>query len=86
MLTIENLEKCFESAINANYQYIGIVIHKEGFIADEVIINPSVNFEKWLEYLKNTYDKNLNHKYSKGISIAGFTYADTYEEIENMLV
>lgn len=84
--TIENLEKCFETASKIGANYVGLSIHMEGFPANEVIINPTDNFDKKLEYIKNAYDDVLYHKYSKGIFIEGFTYGDTYEEIEKDLV
>jgi hypothetical protein len=85
MFTMKNLERCFRVATDLGEKYAFIKVHMEGFPSDEVIINDSDNFEKTLEYYKNAYDENLNHKYSKGISIVGFGSANSYDDIEFML-
>lgn len=85
-LTMDNLIKCFEGAKESEVRYIGLKINMDGFAKDEVIINPRENFDTKLEYYKKTYDENLNHKYSKGISISGFTFGEDFREIEDDLL
>lgn len=46
MLTMINLERCFESAKEQGYPYAGVKIKMEGFEEPEVIINPIANFDK----------------------------------------
>jgi hypothetical protein len=86
MLTMKDLEKCFEEAVVLGEKYVAIKVHMDGFPSDEIIVNDSANFEKKLEYYKSAYDENLNHKFSKGVSIVGFVSADYYEDIEFTLV
>jgi len=86
MLTMENLEKCFESAKEQRYPYVGIKIKMKGFEEPEVIINPNANFDKKLDYYKNAYNDDLTLKSFNGIKIIGFSYGDTYDEIEMDLV
>jgi len=86
MLTMKNLELCFESAKEQGYLYVGIKIKMEGFEEAEVIINPIANFDKKLEYYKNAYNNDLTLKSFNGIKIIGFSYGDTYDEIEMDLV
>jgi len=52
MLTMANLERCFESAKEEGYSYVAVKIKMEGFKEPEVIINPFGNFDKKLEYYK----------------------------------
>lgn len=85
-LTIKNLENCFKVASQTHQQYVAVVVRMEGFPSDEVIINDYNNFDAKLEYYKSAYDEKLNHKFSKGISIIGFTYGDSFEDIEKDLI
>lgn len=80
-LTITDLEKCFNVALTCDYAYVAVVVRMEGFSDNEVIINSHENISSKLSYYKSTYDENLNHKFSKGISIVSFTYGDTFEDI-----
>ena len=86
MLTMANLKACFESAKEQGHSYIGVKIKMEGFEDSEVIINPNANFNKKLEYYKNAYNDDLTLKTFNGIKIIGFTFGDTYDEIEMDLV
>jgi len=86
MLTMENLERCFESAKEQGYTYVGTKIKMEGFEEPEVIINPNANFDKKLEYYKNAYNNDLTLKSFNGVKIIGFTFGDSYDEIEMDLV
>lgn len=85
-LNKENLKRCFKSAKEQNMNYIGLLIEMPGFTMPELIINPRANFDKKLEYLLNTYDENLEHKYSKGVKIIGFTFGETCEDAEHDLL
>jgi hypothetical protein len=86
MLTMEKLEKCFKKAKESGAKYIGLSIYMEGFTTDEIIINSVYNLDKKLEYYKTAYNDDLTHKFSKGISISGYTFADSFEEIQFHLV
>ena len=83
-LTITNLENCFRSAIDSGYNYVAVRIQIEGFPTDEIIINPLANAEDKLAYYKNAYNENLTHKQvGANIRIVGFTFGDTFEDIED---
>ncbi|ODA09116.1 hypothetical protein [Paenibacillus polymyxa] len=83
-LTMNDLIQNFEEANGA--AFVGVRIKMDGFEDEEVIINGEKNFETKLEYYKNTYDQNLNHKFAKGISISGFTYGCSYSDIQSDLL
>ena len=86
-LTIKSLENCFEKAKkNPTANYIGVKISMKGFEKPEIIINSKENFDAKLEYYKNAYDEELNHKHADGIKIIGFTYGEFFEDIENDLI
>jgi len=86
MLTMANLERCFETAKEEGYSYVGVKIQMEEFQEPEVIINPNANFDKKLKYYKKAYNDDLTLKSFNGIKIIGFSFGDDYEEIENDLV
>lgn len=85
-MKLMNLENCFKMAKEANAKYVGVCISTVGNEANEIIINPNVNFDKKLEYYKKAYNEDLVLKTYAGIKITGFTYGDTFDCIENQLV
>jgi len=70
---MSELEFVVKTAIKTK-QSLGVLIEMPGFESPEMIINPCENLEKKLEYYKNTYDDNLEHKHAKGIKIIGYTF------------
>lgn len=70
---ISDLEFIIKQAIKSKTN-VGIFIEIPGFVSPEIIINPPENLEKKLDYYKNTYDENLNHKHAEGIKITGYTF------------
>lgn len=84
-LTIKNLEHCFNKALKLNANYFGIKVQLEDKSYSEIIINKGRNFAfKW-GYCTETYNEDLTHKYNEKIKIIGFTYGNTFEEIERDL-
>lgn len=71
--TMEELEKVFKVAIEKGF-ITSIFVEMPGFKEPEMITNPIENLEKKLEYYKNTYDENLEHKHAKGIKIIGYSF------------
>lgn len=84
-LSKENLKNCFEGAKKENANIVGLLIEMPNFEMPELIINPKENFDKKLEYLLNTYDEYLEHKYSKGVKIIAFSYGKLVEDVTNDL-
>ena len=85
-LTMENLVNNFEQAKNRNAKYIGIVIMMLGAEKPEIIINSKENFDTKLAYYQNAYNNDLTLKAVEGIRIVGFTYRDSFGEIEKDLI
>lgn len=83
-MKLNNLEICFMSAMKMKAKYVGIKIWMQGFDGCEIIINPTANFESKLEYYKRAYNDDLTLK-SFNSKIVGFTYGDSFEEIEKDL-
>lgn len=71
--TMSELEAVVKEAIEKE-SHLSLLIEMPGFELPEMITNPTVNLEKKLEYYKNTYDENLEHKHAKGIRIVGYTF------------
>lgn len=57
-----------------------------GFKNPEIIINENANFDKKFDYYKKAYNENLTLKTFKGIKIVGFSYGNTFKEIEKDLL
>lgn len=70
---MSDLEFIIKQAIR-NKTSVGVFIEMPGFEMPEIIVNPTENLEKKLEYYKNTYNDNLEHKKAKGIKIIGYTF------------
>lgn len=86
-MNINNLEKCFYEASHQDKKYVGVKVQMYGFEKDEIIINPNENFDKKFDYYKNAYNEDLTHKNAPDkIKMVGFTYGDTFEEIEKDLI
>lgn len=85
-LTISNLENCFAAAKENGARFVGVKISMKDFPVSEVIINEYPNFDKKLEYYKGAYNTELTLKATDAIKIVGFTYGDSYEEIQKDLI
>lgn len=86
MLTINNLEVCFYEASQQDKKYVGVLIEMQGFPKPEVIINQNANFDEKFAYYKKAYTENLVLKTFAGIRIVGFTYGDSFADIERDLL
>lgn len=85
-LTINNLENCFSAAKENGAKFVGVKISMKDFPVPEVIINEYPNFDKKLEYYKGAYNTKLARKATDAIKIVGFTYGNSYEEIQKDLI
>jgi hypothetical protein len=65
------LIEIFADAMAANNDYIAVAVESVGNEENEVIINPSCNFESKLDYYRDAYDENLVLKTFNGIRIVG---------------
>ncbi|HDR7635687.1 MULTISPECIES: hypothetical protein [Bacillus] len=73
-VTLEELEKCFNEAVNEEAEYVVVQIEMDGFPSEEVIISDKHNIDSKLAYYKKTYNEDLEHRYTPGICIVGFAY------------
>lgn len=85
-LTLNNLEECFNKAIEENKKYIGVKIEMQGFPKPEIIINENENFTSKLAYYEKAYNEELTLKTFNGIKIVGFTYGNSFKDIEEDLL
>lgn len=85
-LTIKNLEKCFYEASKQDKKYVGVLISMEGFPRPEIIINKNENFDAKFAYYKKAYTEELVLKTFNGIKIIGFTYGDSFSELERDMI
>ena len=86
MLTIKDLERVFKMAYEDRTNYVAVKIEMQGFSEPEVIINHRDNFLDKLDYYKKSYNDDLTLKSFNGIRIIGFTWGNTFEEIERNLI
>lgn len=85
-MNINNLEKCFQEATVRGEKYVGVKIQMEGFPKAEIIINENENFDRKLAYYKKAYNEDLTLKAFNGIKIIGFTYGNSFDDIEVDLI
>lgn len=85
-MKLTNLNNCFESAITVGAKFIGVSVSIPEQTAVEVIINERGSFKSKQDYYNHAYNDDLNHKHAAGIKIVGFTYGNTFEEIQTDLV
>jgi hypothetical protein len=85
-LTLDSLINCFNRANEFDMKYVAVAVNIHNSDSNEIIINTRENFESKLEYYKTVYDEDLNHRHADGISIVGFTFGDTFAEIEEDLI
>ena len=85
-MTIYSLERCFNEAKFMERKYIGVQIAMEGFTKSEIIINESENFDSKLAYYKKAYNEDLTLKAFNGIRIIGFTFGESFDDIEDDLI
>lgn len=85
-MKFENLEKCFCEASKQGKKYVGVKIKMQGFPKPEIIINENDNFDSKLDYYKKAYNEDLTLKTFNGIKIIGFTYGDSFKDIEEDLI
>jgi len=85
-LTLDSLENTFEAAYQNGARLVAVKIEMQGFEKPEVIINQTENFKTKLEYYKKAYNQDLTLKAFNGIKIIGFTFGDTFDDIESDLI
>ncbi|CUU45551.1 hypothetical protein [Clostridium beijerinckii] len=85
-MKIGNLEKCFFEASHSGAKYVGVKIQMQGFPKPEIIINEHENFDSKFAYYKKAYNDDLTLKTFNGVKIVGFTYGDSFEDIEHDLM
>lgn len=85
-LSHEYLTNNFEMAKEYGYQYAGVAITLPDAEGIEVIINGRENFDYKLNYYLNTYNEDLTHKHVPNLKIIGFTYGDSFSQIEEDLI
>ena len=83
-MNIKNLEKCFYEASVKGEKYVGIKIKMKKFQDPQIIIDPSINFDARFSYYKEVFGEKLES--AQGNKIIGFTYGDTFSEIEEDLM
>jgi len=81
---MSDLEEIFLEA-NENHENVAVLVQMDGYIGNELIINPHFNILQKLGYYKEVYDEQLNHKHAKGIRIVNAYSGATFEEIEKQV-
>lgn len=79
-LKMYNLEACVDKAIESGAKYFAVVVSIHG--KNEIIVNEVANAKSKLDYYKVAYSKELVLNSSEGIRIVGFTYGNTFHQIE----
>lgn len=80
--SMKNLEAWTLNAIECGMRYMGVLVAMEGFPEPEVIINENANFRAKLDYYMKAYGEDMRLKSFRGIKIIGYTFGDSFGEIE----
>lgn len=83
---LPHLKNIFHMAVEVGAKYVAVMVEYEYSDSPEIIINPIENALDKIEYYQNTYDYDLNHRYSKGIRIVNASYGDNFGVIEYELL
>lgn len=83
-MNIKSLELCFYEASKLDKKYIGVAIQMEQFPMPQIIIDPNINFDSRFDYYKKVFGDDL--KSDQGNKIIGFTFGDSFKEIEHDLI
>lgn len=84
----EKLIELFEEAIISDEEFVAVAVETNGNDEYEIIINPRENFEKKLEYYKNSYNDDLVLNTYNGIKIVAaikFEGELMFDEVLEML-
>ena len=83
--TLEELERCYNEALNEGAEYVAVQIKIDGISSDEVIVNDKYNIDSKLAYYKKTYNEDLEDKWNPRIRIVGFAYSYSFSGIVRKL-
>jgi hypothetical protein len=83
---MDNLTICFNVAKERNINYVGVAVQLPNANDIEVIINGFENFDEKLTYYQSTYGDDLHHKHVPGLKIVGFTFGNSFADIECDLI
>lgn len=86
MLNKKMLKNCIVAAKHLNMKFIAVKISFDGCEKSEIIINDYSNFDYKLAYYESAYDDNLCLNHNNEIKITGFTYGNSFEEIQKDLL
>lgn len=85
-LHLENLKNAVAGAIENGAEYLGVVVYNGLNDQSEIIINTVHNMATGkLDYYLNAYNDNLELKTQPKIRITGFTYGDSFSDIQKDL-
>ena len=85
-LTMVNLENCFNTAYEKRCPFVAVKVKMQGFEKPEIIINQLKNVKEKLAYYQRAYNDDLTLKANPGIKITGFSYGDSFKDIEDDLL
>lgn len=83
-MNIKNLEKCFYDASKLDKKYIGVKIQMQQFEEPQIIIDSNSSFDSRFSYYKKVFGEDL--KSEQGNKIIGFTFGNSFGEIEKDLI
>ncbi len=84
-LNIRNLENCFNAALKNKVRYVAVKLKTKATEKCEIMITPYENMTTKLKDYKETFNCNSKLEAHNGIKIVGFTYGNTFKEIEDDL-
>lgn len=85
-LTLSDLLNGFKIAKEEEFKFMAVKISMQGFDKPEIIINSKENFETKAAYYQKAYNEDLTLKTFNGIKIENFAYANSFDDIQTVLI
>jgi hypothetical protein len=84
---MQQLTDVFETAKGNNGSIVAVVVKKDGFPKNEVIVNSYENIELQLAFYKEQYDEDLKHRFSRvPVTIVDFMWARDWDQLSRYFV
>lgn len=80
-VTLANLEKLITDNYKQTGNYLVTYVKIDDYI--EIIVNTNENLKKKLDYFKQAYDEDLQHKHSPSVKIVYFEAVADLNEIQS---
>ncbi|AGR46874.1 hypothetical protein SHANETTE_210 [Bacillus phage Shanette] len=80
----EDLIVCIRSAMLEGADWMALLVVMPEHPAPQLIIDPKENFTARLNFLRNTYNENLEHAHNPAVRIVGFSSGSSISKVSKI--